>query len=82
MGRKLKVSSASRRISSQHQVTIPIDAFREAGLQEGDVVRFEVEGPGRLRLTRLEDLLDAYAGCLSGVLAQEGLQRVRDEWER
>jgi bifunctional DNA-binding transcriptional regulator/antitoxin component of YhaV-PrlF toxin-antitoxin module len=53
------------RISSKHQITIPIGAFSEAGLREGDIVQVKAEGPGRVVIARMDDLLDQYAGCLS-----------------
>jgi bifunctional DNA-binding transcriptional regulator/antitoxin component of YhaV-PrlF toxin-antitoxin module len=34
------------RISGKHQITIPIRAFNEAGLREGDVVQVRARGAG------------------------------------
>ncbi len=69
------------RISSKHQVTIPVGAFREAGLHEGDVVQVQVQGSGRILLTRFDDLIDRYAGALStGGELGKAVQAVRDEW--
>ncbi len=69
------------RISSKHQVTIPIDAFAAAGLREGDVVRIEAAGPGRVVLTRQEDLLDEVAGAMrSGGEFRSVIDQLRDEW--
>jgi bifunctional DNA-binding transcriptional regulator/antitoxin component of YhaV-PrlF toxin-antitoxin module len=63
-------------------VTIPVGAFREAGLHEGDVVQVQVQGAGRILLTRFEDIIDRYAGALStgGELGRT-VRAVRDEWE-
>jgi bifunctional DNA-binding transcriptional regulator/antitoxin component of YhaV-PrlF toxin-antitoxin module len=73
---------AGSRISSKHQVTIPIEAFATAGLREGDVVRIEATGPGRVVLTRQDDLLDQFSGALRG--GDQGLRQtiddLRDEW--
>ena len=70
------------RISSKHQVTIPVRAFREAGLHEGDVVQVEVQGTGRILLTRFDDLIDRYAGVLrTGGELGRTVRAVRDEWE-
>jgi bifunctional DNA-binding transcriptional regulator/antitoxin component of YhaV-PrlF toxin-antitoxin module len=91
MPRKVKERSGPRgtgrvagrsRISSKHQVTIPVGAFREAGLHEGDVVHIQVQGSGRILLTRLDDLIDRYAGALStgGELGRT-VRAVRDEWD-
>jgi bifunctional DNA-binding transcriptional regulator/antitoxin component of YhaV-PrlF toxin-antitoxin module len=36
--------AASRsRVSGKHQITIPIQAFSEAGLREGDVVQIKAQ---------------------------------------
>ena len=58
-------SAGRSRISSKHQITIPIGAFNEAGLREGDIVQVKARGPGRVVIARMDDLLDEYAGCLS-----------------
>jgi bifunctional DNA-binding transcriptional regulator/antitoxin component of YhaV-PrlF toxin-antitoxin module len=42
------------RISPQHQITIPIGAFRGAGLQVGDRLRAKADGQGRVVLERLK----------------------------
>lgn len=63
-------------------MTIPAAAFAAAGLQEGDAVVFEVEGPGRLTLRRESDPLESLAGTLVGARdAQRDLQGQRDEWQ-
>jgi bifunctional DNA-binding transcriptional regulator/antitoxin component of YhaV-PrlF toxin-antitoxin module len=69
------------RISSKHQVTIPVDAMREAGLEVGERVVARVEGPGRVVLERSDDVLALYAGCMTGVYEPDDLERLRDEWE-
>lgn len=85
MARKVKNRAripGGSRVSSKHQVTIPAAAFVAAGLQEGDAVVFEVDGPGRLTLRRETDPLEALAGSLVGANeAQRDLQRQRDEWQ-
>jgi AbrB family looped-hinge helix DNA binding protein len=69
------------KISSKHQVTIPARAFRSAGLEPGDTLRVEADGAGRIVMTKLDELLARYSGCLDteGSLRQrvEGLRR---EW--
>jgi bifunctional DNA-binding transcriptional regulator/antitoxin component of YhaV-PrlF toxin-antitoxin module len=85
MARKVKKRSRYRghtRISSKHQITIPIDAFGEAGLREGDLVEVNADGRGRLVVARREDLLDEYAGSLStGGALGRAVRGLRDEWE-
>jgi len=68
-------------VSSKHQITIPIAAFSEAGLREGDVVQIKAEGPGRVLIARLDDLIDEFAGALStgGDLGQT-VRGLRREW--
>jgi bifunctional DNA-binding transcriptional regulator/antitoxin component of YhaV-PrlF toxin-antitoxin module len=70
------------RISSKHQITIPIGAFSEAGLREGDVVQVRAQGRGRVSIARVEDLLDEYAGCLrSGGELGRAVRGLRGEWD-
>ncbi|MGC2374450.1 MAG: AbrB/MazE/SpoVT family DNA-binding domain-containing protein [Solirubrobacteraceae bacterium] len=70
------------RVSGKHQITIPIGAFSEAGLREGDVVRVEAQGRGRVLIARVDDLLDEYAGCLStGGQFGRTVRGLRQEWE-
>jgi bifunctional DNA-binding transcriptional regulator/antitoxin component of YhaV-PrlF toxin-antitoxin module len=69
------------KLSSKHQVTIPVGALREAGFGPGDVLKVEADGAGRLVLTRVDGLLAHYSGRLATRgrfgKAVEGL---RDEW--
>lgn len=69
------------RVSSKHQVTIPREAFETAGLQPGDTVKVEADGPGRVTLTRLDALLEKYRGALTpGAITNDDIGRLRDEW--
>jgi bifunctional DNA-binding transcriptional regulator/antitoxin component of YhaV-PrlF toxin-antitoxin module len=70
------------RVSVKHQITIPIGAFSEAGLCEGDVVQVEAQGPGRVLIARVDDLIDEYAGCLStGGELGRAVRGLRREWD-
>jgi bifunctional DNA-binding transcriptional regulator/antitoxin component of YhaV-PrlF toxin-antitoxin module len=70
------------RISSKHQVTIPLDAFNGAGFKPGDTVKVEALGPGRVALTRLDSLLETYRGTATpGTAGPDEIDRLRDEWE-
>ncbi|HXN39979.1 MAG TPA: AbrB/MazE/SpoVT family DNA-binding domain-containing protein [Solirubrobacteraceae bacterium] len=70
------------RISSKHQITIPIGAFSDAGLREGDVVQVEAQGTGRVLIARMDDLLDDYAGCLhTGGRLGRAVRGLRQEWD-
>jgi bifunctional DNA-binding transcriptional regulator/antitoxin component of YhaV-PrlF toxin-antitoxin module len=80
-GRKDTRKPGESRISSKHQITIPSDPFREAGLQEGDVVTVKAHGPGRVLIARVEDFVEEYAGCLStGGELGRAVRRLREEW--
>ena len=75
-------SGGGSRVSSKHQITIPIGAFNEAGLREGDVVQIRAQGRGRVLIARVDDLLDEYAGCLSsGGQLGRAVRGLRDEWD-
>lgn len=87
MPRRVKNKSSHRRvagqtrISTKHQVTIPLSAFADAGLKPGDTVKAEALGPGRVVLTRQGDLLDELSGALStGGALREGVTQLGDEW--
>lgn len=67
-------------ISSKHQVTIPTDAMKEAGLRPGERLRVRAAGPGRVVLERITDPVDGFAGALTGVYDDFDLDALRDEW--
>lgn len=70
------------RVSAKHQVTIPSEAFKKAGLVAGDRLRVESSGPGRVVFTRLTDVLDELSGCLSnGGELRRSVDAARNEWE-
>ena len=81
-----KVANGARqrnqtKVSSKHQVTIPAVAFRTAGLEPGDTLRVEAEGAGRIVLTRVDELLDRYSGCLNtGGDLRGRVEGLRGEW--
>jgi bifunctional DNA-binding transcriptional regulator/antitoxin component of YhaV-PrlF toxin-antitoxin module len=70
----------SSRISAKHQITIPVDALREAGLEAGERVVAHADGLGRVVLVRASDVLDEFAGALAGVYEVDELDGLRDEW--
>jgi bifunctional DNA-binding transcriptional regulator/antitoxin component of YhaV-PrlF toxin-antitoxin module len=69
------------RISAKHQVTIPVDALRAAGLEVGERIVARSDGPGRVILEREDDVLDAFAGSLTGIYDADELAELRDEWD-
>jgi bifunctional DNA-binding transcriptional regulator/antitoxin component of YhaV-PrlF toxin-antitoxin module len=52
----------SSRLSSKHQVTIPVDVMREAGLKVGDEIVFKVESGNIVLKSRQQELIDWVAG--------------------
>lgn len=68
------------RLSSKHQVTLPIDVLAVAGIKRGDELRVEADGVGRVVLTRPADVIARYAGSMPGVWEPGELDRLRDEW--
>jgi len=68
------------RVSPKHQVTIPIDALAVAGIHEGDELRVEAVGPGRLILSRPTDVIARYAGTMPGIWEPGELEALKDEW--
>jgi bifunctional DNA-binding transcriptional regulator/antitoxin component of YhaV-PrlF toxin-antitoxin module len=75
-------SPGRSRVSSKHQITIPVGALREAGLREGDVVQVRAQGPGRVLIARMDELLDEYAGALrSGGALGRTVRGLRAEWD-
>ena len=69
------------KISAKHQITIPIEAVRAAGLRTGDRLRAEATGRGRVLLVREDDPVARHAGVLTGVYRRAELDRLRDEWD-
>ena len=69
------------RISSKHQITIPADALRAAGLEIGDRVVAHADGAGRVLLEREHDILAEFAGTMTGAYTVNELDDLRREWD-
>jgi bifunctional DNA-binding transcriptional regulator/antitoxin component of YhaV-PrlF toxin-antitoxin module len=68
-------------ISRKNQVTLPVDALRDAGLEPGDDLRIAVIGPGRLERVRVDDLVEEVAGVIDAKVYPKGyLDELRREW--
>ena len=81
MERKVRVRRKGRtRLSAKNQATIPVDALKRAGLKPGDVLNVEAEGPGRIVLTREEDIIALYCGAMPDVYPDNYLEDLRAEW--
>lgn len=72
--------SGATTVSSKHQVTIPVQAMRAAGLRSGDRLRAVVRGRGRVLLVREDDPVARHAGKLTGAYRSGELDGLRDEW--
>ena len=75
------------RLSSKRQVTIPLAALAQAGLEPGDELKVEVEEGGRIVLTpslsrgdRRRSAIRAGAGTFSGLYPPDYLESLRSEW--
>jgi bifunctional DNA-binding transcriptional regulator/antitoxin component of YhaV-PrlF toxin-antitoxin module len=68
-------------ITSQHQITLPVDALREAGLSAGDRLVVRADGAGRMVLQREHDVVSEFSGALTGTYRPDELSRLRDEWD-
>jgi bifunctional DNA-binding transcriptional regulator/antitoxin component of YhaV-PrlF toxin-antitoxin module len=69
------------KLSSKHQVTIPVSALREAGFGPGDLLKVEADGAGRLVLTRVDEMLGRYSGRLAtGGRFGKAVEGLREEW--
>jgi AbrB family looped-hinge helix DNA binding protein len=70
------------KVSSKHQVTIPVEAMREAGLHVGDEVVVRAAGDGEIVLALRGSRVRRNAGIATGIYEPNELDRLRDEWDR
>jgi AbrB family looped-hinge helix DNA binding protein len=76
----LEVKRRRTRVSPKHQITIPVDVMRDAGLKVGDPLEVTADGAGRVRIHRIDDPVAMFAGRLAGTWPPEEVDRLRDEW--
>lgn len=65
------------RISSKHQVTLPVQTLERAGLRAGDEVLIEADGPDRIVLRRSPPEPDRAVGVFDGLYEPGHLERLR-----
>jgi bifunctional DNA-binding transcriptional regulator/antitoxin component of YhaV-PrlF toxin-antitoxin module len=69
------------RVPGKRRVTIPAVPFHEAGFEPGDILRVEADGADRVVLTRVDELVNRYSGCLNtGGDLRDRAKRLREEW--
>jgi bifunctional DNA-binding transcriptional regulator/antitoxin component of YhaV-PrlF toxin-antitoxin module len=67
------------RISSKHQVTLPVESLRATGLKPGDQVRIEPDGADRIVVYRAKSDLEHAIGVFDGLYEPGYLDRLRSE---
>jgi bifunctional DNA-binding transcriptional regulator/antitoxin component of YhaV-PrlF toxin-antitoxin module len=67
------------RISSKHQVTLPVESLEAAGLRAGDEVVIEAEGVDRIVVHRAAPDLDSALGVFDGLYPSDYLEKLRSE---
>lgn len=67
------------KISSKHQVTLPVETLEAAGLQAGDEVVVEAEGADRIVVHRAPANLVSALGVFDGLYEPGYLEQLRSE---
>jgi len=67
------------RISSKHQVTLPVESLKAAGLRPGDEVVIEAEGADRIVVRRAAPDLSHALGVFDGLYEPGYLEKLRTE---
>jgi len=70
------------RISTKNQITIPVAALEEVGLQAGEQVTIEPVGDGELRIRRSTGSFEEAFGALTGVYPAHYLALLDSEDEQ
>jgi bifunctional DNA-binding transcriptional regulator/antitoxin component of YhaV-PrlF toxin-antitoxin module len=65
------------RISSKHQVTLPVESLERAGLKAGDEVAIEAEATDRIVVRRARRDIDRALGVFDGLYEPDYLERLR-----
>jgi bifunctional DNA-binding transcriptional regulator/antitoxin component of YhaV-PrlF toxin-antitoxin module len=70
------------RISTKHQVTVPITTLEEAGLRAGDQVVIEALGEGEVRIRRDALTFESAFGALTGTYPPGYLEQLDEQDEQ
>lgn len=73
----LRYGKGMARISSKHQVTLPVESLRQAGLTVGDEVTIEAEGADRIVVRRISGDAERALGVFDGLYERGYLERLR-----
>jgi bifunctional DNA-binding transcriptional regulator/antitoxin component of YhaV-PrlF toxin-antitoxin module len=65
------------RISSKHQVTLPVESLKAAGFNAGDEVAIEADGADRIVVRRVSRDIERALGVFDGVYEPGYLERLR-----
>ncbi len=65
------------KISSKHQITLPVQTLERAGLRAGDEVAIEAEGPDRIVVRRAPSDPSEALGIFNGLYEKGYLERLR-----
>ena len=65
------------RISSKHQVTLPVDTLASAGLKAGDEVTIEADGPETIVIRRSRREVENAIGAFDGLYEPGYLDQLR-----
>jgi len=88
MPRRVRRSGYTR-LSSKRQITLPLAVVERAGMRIGEELAVEVDGAGRVVVSRSDEetvadrrrrALARAAGALPGVWPAGALEGLRDEW--
>ncbi len=81
--RQRRGRTSTSRISTQNQVTVPVDILRASGIREGDEVAFLINGNGEIEIQKVErDRIKVWQAALDG-LAAGGIAFPADfDWEK
>src|SRR4051794_36137370 len=70
---------AMPKISSKHQVTLPVESLARAGLKSGDEVTIEAEGADTIVVRRARRKVDEALGVFDGLFEPGYLDRLRSQ---